>query len=112
MSNKIKMASGNLFSGIPYAIADEDFDTILSSDRCKIERIISKGQKSPSGDWYDQEKDEWVMVVKGAAKLKFKNGNKIIEMLPGDYLLIPAHCEHRVEWTDPDVETIWLAVHC
>jgi cupin 2 domain-containing protein len=111
MSDMIKIASGNLFSGIPHAIADEVFDTILSSDRCKIERIISRGQKSPSNYWYDQEKDEWVMVVQGAAKLKFKNGGNIIEMLPGDYLHIPAHCEHRVEWTDPDVETIWLAVH-
>jgi cupin 2 domain-containing protein len=111
MSDKIKIASGNLFSGIPHAIVDEVFDTIVSSDCCRIERIVSKGQKSPSDFWYNQEKDEWVMVVKGAAKLKFKNGDKIIEMLPGDHLLIPAHCEHRVEWTDPDVETIWLAVH-
>jgi cupin 2 domain-containing protein len=111
MSEVIKAASGNFFSRIPDAIDDEVFDTILLSDRCKIERIISMGHKSPPDYWYDQERDEWVMVLKGAAKLKFKNHNKIIEMMPGDYLLIPAHCKHRVEWTDPDVETIWLAVH-
>jgi cupin 2 domain-containing protein len=111
MNDTIKVAYGNLFSHIPLAIDDEVFDTILSSDRCEIERIISKGHKSPSDYWYDQERNEWVMVLKGAAKLKFKKDNKIIEMLPGDYLLIPAHCKHRVEWTDPIVETIWLAVY-
>lgn len=111
MNDTIKSTSGNLFSDMPYAIDDEVFDTILSSDSCAIERIISKGHKSPSNHWYDQERNEWVMVLKGAAKLRFQNGDKIIEMMPGDYLLIPAHCKHRVEWTDPDVETIWLAVH-
>jgi len=111
MNDTIKSASGNFFSDIPHAIDGEVFDTILSSDRCDIERIISKGHKSPSDYWYDQERNEWVMVLKGAAKLKFKSSSKIIEMMPGDYLLIPAHCKHRVEWTDPDVETIWLAVH-
>jgi cupin 2 domain-containing protein len=111
MNGTIKSTSGNFFSDMPHAIDDEVFDTILSSDRCDIERIISKGHKSPSDYWYDQERNEWVMILKGAAKLRFHNDNKIIEMMPGDYLLIPAHCKHRVEWTDPDVETIWLAVH-
>jgi cupin 2 domain-containing protein len=111
MNDTIKVASGNLFSRLPLDIDDEVFDTILSSDHFKIERIISKGHKSPSDSWYDQERNEWVVVLKGAAKLKFKKDGKIIEMMPGDYLIIPAHCKHRVEWTDPDVETIWLAVH-
>ena len=111
MNDTIKATSGNFFSGIPHVIHDEVFDTILSSDHCEIQRIISKGHKSPSGYWYDQERNEWVMLLRGAATLKFKNGNKNIKMMPGDYTLIPAHCKHRVEWTDPDVETIWLAVH-
>ena len=111
MNDTTNIASGNFFSQMPYVDNDEVFDTILSSNRCEIERIISKGHKSPSDYWYDQERDEWVMLLKGAAKLEFKSDNKIIEMMPGDYLLTPAHCKHRVEWTDPDVETIWLAVH-
>ena len=111
MSDAMKVASGHFFSQIPDAIDDEVFDTILSSNRCEIQRIISKGHKTPSDYWYDQERNEWVMVLKGAAKLNFKNHNKTIEMIAGDYLLIPAHCKHRVEWTDPEVETIWLAVH-
>jgi cupin 2 domain-containing protein len=111
MNDTTIITSGNFFSDMPHAIDDEVFDTILSSNRCKIQRIISKGHKSPPDYWYDQETDEWVIVLKGAAKLKFEKKGRIIEMMPGDYLLIPAHCKHRVEWTDPDVETIWLAVH-
>ncbi len=111
MNGAINVGSGNFFSGIPHQIDDEIFDTILSSDGCEIKRIISKGQKSPADHWYDQEKNEWVMVLKGAAKLKFKDDNKIVEMIPGDYIHIPAHCKHRVEWTDPNAETIWLAMY-
>jgi cupin 2 domain-containing protein len=111
INDAIKIKSGNMFSGIPRHMDDEVFDTILASDRCEIKRIISKGNQSPPDYWYDQERNEWVMVLKGAAKLKFKNGNTIVAMMPGDYVMIPAHCQHRVEWTDPDGETIWLAVH-
>jgi cupin 2 domain-containing protein len=111
MNDAIKIKSGNLFSNILRHIDDEVFDTIIVSDGCEIKRIISKGHQSPPNYWYDQEKDEWVMVLKGEAKLKFKNNNNIVDMMPGDYVHIPAHCKHRVEWTDPEVETIWLAVY-
>jgi len=111
MNDAIKIKSGNVFSNIPRYIDDEVFDTILASSDCEIKRIISKGNHSPSNYWYDQNKNEWVMVLKGAAVLKFKNSKKIVEMMAGDYVHIPAHCKHRVEWTDPDVETIWLAVY-
>jgi len=111
MNDAIKIKSGNFFSNIPRRIDDEVFDTILASSGCEIKRIISKGNHSPSDHWYDQNKNEWVMVLKGAAVLKFENSKKIVEMMPGDYVHIPARCKHRVEWTDPDVETIWLAVY-
>ena len=80
------------------------------SEGCKIGRIISKGHHSLDNYWYDQEKNEWVMVLKGSAGLICDK--EIIKMMPGDYINIPAHCKHRVEWTDPDIETIWLAIHC
>lgn len=103
--------SGNLFSDLPNSIDNETFESVFVAEGCKIERIISKGHHSPDGFWYDQEKNEWVVLLKGSAGLIFENGEEIIEMMPGDYIHIPAHCKHRVEWTDPDVETIWLAVH-
>jgi len=102
--------SGNFFFDIPRQVNDEVFDTILNADTVEIKRIVSRGQNSPADYWYDQEKSEWVMVLKGASKLKFKDDQSIVEMMPGDFICIPAHCKHRVEWTDPDVETIWLAI--
>jgi cupin 2 domain-containing protein len=111
MNESMKIKSGNLFSNIPLHADDEIFDTILASDGCKIKRIISRGNQSPPDYWYDQERNEWVMVLKGSAALKFENSKKIVEMMPGDYVYIPSHCKHRVEWTDPEVETIWLAVY-
>ena len=111
MNEAIKIKAGNIFSNIPRHIDDEIFDTILTSDGCEIKRIISKGNQSPPNYWYDQERSEWVMVLKGAAELKFENSNKTVDMMPGDYVLIPARCKHRVEWTDPEVETIWLAMY-
>jgi cupin 2 domain-containing protein len=111
MNEAIKINSGNVFSNIPHYMGDEVFDTILAFDGFEIKRIISKGHQSHPDYWYDQERNEWVMVLNGSAALKFKNGDNVVEMMPGSYVHIPAHCKHRVEWTDPDVETIWLAVY-
>ena len=102
---------GNIFANLPDQIDKELFETIISSENLKIERIVSRGHRSPEDYWYDQDKHEWVMVLKGSAGLRLENEQEIIKMIPGDYINIPAHCKHRVEWTDPDVETIWLAVH-
>ena len=101
----------NFFSNIPNKIFDEIFNTIIQTKNISIERIISKSHASPKDFWYDQEKNEWVMVLKGHAKLKFLENDEMVEMKAGDYFNIPAHCKHRVEWTDPNTETIWLAVH-
>lgn len=76
----------------------------------RIERIISTGQASPPGFWYDQTDDEWVLLITGGAGLEVE-GDGITTLAPGDWLLLPAHCRHRVAWTDPASPTVWLAVH-
>lgn len=101
----------NIFSGIQKQAQGEIFDTIISSGQCKIERIISRGHTTDDGYWYDQANDEWVLLLKGSAGLLFEGGNEIVIMKPGDYVNIPAHQKHRVEWTASNEETIWLAVH-
>ena len=100
----------NIFNNIPESIPDEIFETIIESDSIKVERIISKGQSSPPDFWYDQDQNEWVILLKGRAGLLFEGNNTPIELKPGDYHNIPAHTKHRVEWTDPDIETVWLAI--
>ena len=101
----------NLFLDLPDAVREEGTDVLASSDQVRIERIVSRGQKSPPGFWYDQEWDEWVVVLKGRAKLRFEDRSGEVELGPGDWMNIPAHARHRVEWTDEDQDTIWLAVH-
>jgi cupin 2 domain-containing protein len=100
----------NIFSDIPENIPEEIFETIISEKKISIERIISKGQRSAEGFWYDQEKNEWVILIKGAAKMRFENQDKLFHLKAGDHIHIPAHCRHRVEWTDPDCTSIWIAV--
>jgi cupin 2 domain-containing protein len=100
----------NLLALLPQTGKKEVFETLVQSGSIKIERIISRGQATPEGQWYDQENHEWVMVVKGKARIIYKDSERI-EMGPGDYVNIPAHVKHRVEWTDPNEETVWLAVH-
>ena len=98
----------NLFVDIPSQLPKEVFTTLISAANVRIERIVSHGHASPEGFWYDQDEYEWVIVLKGAARLRFEDS--ILEMKPGDFLNIPAHKRHRVEWTTPDEPTIWLAV--
>jgi len=99
----------NLFAEIPASIPQELVKELIAAAEMRIERIVSHGQASPAGFWYDQEQNEWVVVLQGAAKLRFDDG--IVEMKPGDFVDIPAHRRHRVDWTTPDEPTIWLAVH-
>jgi cupin 2 domain-containing protein len=84
-------------------------EQLLSCGNVRIERIVSRGHASPRGFWYDQEEDEWVAVLSGGARLAVE-GDGVREMGPGDWAWLPAHLRHRVEWTDPEVETVWLAV--
>jgi len=99
----------NLFADLPANLPDELFTTLLEAADVRIERIVSHGHASPDGFWYDQEQHEWVVVLKGAAWLRFED--EVLEMGPGSFVNIPAHRKHRVEWTTPDEPTIWLAVH-
>ncbi len=106
------MQKKNIYSNLPKNIPIEIFEVIAKSEGCKIERIISRGQKSPENFWYDQTENEWVLVLKGRARLQFEQKDEFVELNEGDYINIPAHCKHRVDWTDPNQETIWLAVFC
>lgn len=100
----------NIFDAIPDDFDNEIINTLIESNHVKIERIISKGHKSPESGWYDQDNNEWVIVLKGEATLLF-NDESSRNLKPGDFINIAAHKKHRVQWTNPDVETIWLAVH-
>ena len=101
----------NIFSGIQKQAPDEVLETVLQTGQFKIERIISHGHTATKGEWYDQDRNEWVLILKGKAVLLFEGSDKTVTMKTGDYISIPAHQKHRVEWTDSEEETIWLAVH-
>ena len=101
----------NLFTNIPATLPVELAETLARSEHIRIERIVSHGQASPPGFWYDQEWHEFVLLVSGSARLEFANGEQYVEMAPGDWLDIKAHARHRVDWTDPESETVWMAVH-
>ena len=105
------MTMPNLFSNIPGHIPEEIFESLVDSRTVRIERIISQGQSSRTDFWYDQDTNEWVIVLKGRARLIFEGESVPLELEPGSYLNIPAHARHRVEWTDPDEKTVWLAVY-
>jgi cupin 2 domain-containing protein len=100
----------NIFADIPAQLPEELFSSLCVRASVHIERIVSQGHITPSGQWYDQEWDEWVLVLQGSATLSYQTA-AAMQMTTGDHVLIPAHTLHRVDCTDPDVKTIWLAVH-
>lgn len=99
----------NIFTQLPDALDGEVVDELLSGHHVRIERIVSKGQVSSEDDWYDQEDNEWVLVLSGAGRILFADGREV-RLEPGDSLHIAAHERHRVTWTDPAQLTLWLAV--
>lgn len=103
------MQLNNLFSEIPDKLDNELFEVLLQSKNIKIQRIVSKGHVSPETGWYDQHQNEWVLVVKGEAVITFEHEE--VSLSPGSYMNIPAHSKHKVSWTDPHSETIWLAIY-
>ncbi|QKI89968.1 cupin domain-containing protein [Thiomicrorhabdus xiamenensis] len=103
------MQLDNIFKALPENLDLEIFETLVESSSIRIERIVSKGHTSPERGWYDQNENEWVLVLEGKAILEFSDGTQY-PLTAGDYLNIPAHTQHKVAWSDPDKITIWLAV--
>jgi cupin 2 domain-containing protein len=100
----------NIFRGVRSRLAAEEITPLVARPGLRIERIVSTGQASPPGFWYDQPADEWVIVLAGSAGLLVE-GEAERTLEPGDHLLLPARTRHRVTWTDADKPTVWLAVH-
>lgn len=109
-SKRITMTLSNLFADVPVNRAEEQFTTLFAAASVRVERIVSHGHASPPGYWYDQDQHEWVVVLQGAARLRFESGDVTRELTRGDFIHIAAHVRHRVEWTTPDEPTIWLAI--
>jgi len=106
-----KMKNRNIFSGLPVAKKREVFKTLAKGKGFKIERIVSGGQTTPEGKWLCSKTAEWVIVLRGSARLLFKGSQEKIHLKAGDYVFIPAGTRHRVKWTHPKQKTVWLAVH-
>ena len=101
--------AGSLFAGIPADLPAELTEELVRSEHVRIERIVSRGHTSLPGFWYDQEENEWVVVLSGWAELTYSDGSSI-RLGAGDWISIPAGVKHRVEGTDPDQDTVWLAI--
>ncbi len=102
---------GDLLAMLPDATGAELFETLVARDGVRIERIISKGQTTPAGEWYDQPWHEWVLLVQGEALVRLEGESDPYRLEPGQWIMLPTHCRHRVEWTLPEQETVWLALH-
>lgn len=101
----------NLWAEIPEDFPKEIIENLLETPYFRLERILSAGQASPPGYWYDQDTHEWVALLSGSAGLRLEGDPEPVTLKPGDHLIIPAHRRHRVEWTDPGEKTVWLALH-
>ncbi len=105
-----EIATGRLYD-LPPKSADEIFTDLVRAPGLRIERIVSHGQRTPEGDWLEQAEVEFVLLLAGAARLVFAEPAHVVDMRPGDWVDIPPHCRHRVDWTDETQPTVWLAVH-
>lgn len=105
------MKTGSLYADLSVGDAEERFDVLLSTGAFRLERIVSRVHATPGEEWLDQAWAEWVLLLKGSAGLRVEDSSKTMVLQSGDYVFLPAHLRHRVEWTDPQTETIWLALH-
>ncbi len=104
--------AANLFSDLSTSAAEEVFTALVEAPAVRVERIVSPpGHATPPGSWYDQEQDEWVVLLRGGAALEIEGQPLPVELAPGDHVLLPAHLRHRVASTAPGEVTVWLAVH-
>ena len=104
--------TGNLRRDLPArSLPDEAVDLLVDRPGLRIERIVSTGQATPEGQWYDQETDEWVLLVEGEARLRIEGETTDRELIAGDWVFLSAHCRHRVTWTRSEPPTVWLTVH-
>ena len=101
----------NLFTAFRARQPDEQVDVLVETAACRLERIVSIAHATPAGEWFDQDRDEWVVLLSGSASLRFEDEAAARELAPGDVVEIPAHRRHRVERTDAHTPTVWLALH-
>jgi cupin 2 domain-containing protein len=105
------LTPGNVFELPERLPPEEEFISLFETSRVRIERILSSGQITPPGEWYDQSQDEWVLVVQGEGRLTLGDGRQVT-LKAGDFWLLPAHTRHRVDFTSANPPCVWLAVHC
>jgi cupin 2 domain-containing protein len=105
------MSSGNIFADVADKSDDEQVAELLATENVRIDRIVSTGHASPPGFWYDQDSNEWVMLLAGSAELLVEGDAQPRRLAPGDYIYLKAHQRHRIAWTDPKQPTVWLAIH-
>ncbi|MDD3089977.1 MAG: hypothetical protein PHT95_08570 [Candidatus Omnitrophica bacterium] len=101
----------NIYKRLPDAGKTEIFEKLFDKKGVRIERITSFGQSTPKGEWLKEKKNEWVILLMGRAKIRFRKKRKGILLAPGDHVFIPSGCEHRVDRTSLREKTLWLAVH-
>jgi cupin 2 domain-containing protein len=101
----------NLYAGLPAVLGQELIEPLVETASLRLERIVSAGQATPAGEWYDQDQHEWVILLAGSAALRFEGEPEPRVLHPGDHVVIPPHRRHRVEWTDQADKTVWLALH-
>ncbi len=106
----MKKESINLFQDIPERLDQELVERLIASDSFRMERIVSRAHVSPPDSWCDKDEHEWVAVLAGKAQLQIEGQEQLVTLVPGDTFDLPAHTKHRVVWTDPNQDTIWLAV--
>ena len=112
MSDRKNPTDGNLLDRLPDARMDQEiFEPLISLPGARIERIVSTGQVTPTDEWYDQDDDEWVALLAGAARLQIDGEDTERELTAGDWVFLPARCRHRVTWTQASPPTVWLAIH-